>query len=63
MGGEEVFRELRRLRADVCVILSSGYDEQEVIQHFTVEGLAGFVQKPYTVAKLQETIDRVLGSK
>jgi PAS domain S-box-containing protein len=60
MGGEEVFRELRRLRHDVCVILSSGYDEQEVIQHFTVEGLAGFVQKPYTVAKLQETLNRVL---
>jgi len=60
MGGEEVFRELRRLRDDVSVILSSGYDEQEVIQHFTAEGLAGFVQKPYTVAKLQETLNRVL---
>ena len=29
MDGEETFRELRRLDADVPVILSSGYNEQE----------------------------------
>jgi CheY-like chemotaxis protein len=61
MGGEETFRELRRLRSDVRVILSSGYDEQEVTPRFAGKGLAGFVQKPYTVAKLEQTLSRVLG--
>ncbi len=62
MGGEEAFRELRRVRSDVRVILSSGYNEQDVTQRFVGKGLAGFVQKPYTVAKLRESLDRVLGT-
>ncbi len=61
MGGEEVFRELRRLRPDVRVILSSGYNEQEVTQRFAGKGLAGFVQKPYRMASLKEILNRVLG--
>ena len=60
MGGEETFHELRRLRSDVRVILSSGYNEQEITQRFVGQGLAGFVQKPYTVARLLETLSRVL---
>jgi PAS domain S-box-containing protein len=61
MGGEEAFRELRRVRSDIRVILSSGYNEQDVTQRFVGKGLAGFVQKPYTVAKLRESLNRVLG--
>jgi len=63
MGGDEVFRELRRLQRDVRVILTSGYNEQEVIQQFAGKGLAGFVQKPYTVAKLRETLHGALAQK
>ncbi len=62
MGGEEVFRELRRIRSDLCVILSSGYNEEDVTQRFVGKGLAGFVQKPYNSAKLRITLNRVLGS-
>jgi two-component system cell cycle sensor histidine kinase/response regulator CckA len=61
MGGEEAFRELRRLRRDVPVILSSGYNEQDVTQKFAGKGLAGFIQKPYRVANLQEVLSRVFG--
>jgi CheY-like chemotaxis protein len=60
LNGEEVFREMRRIRKDVRVILSSGYNEQEVTQRFAGKGLAGFVQKPYTMKKLQEILKRSL---
>jgi len=60
MDGKETFRELCRLRSDVRVILSSGYNEQDVIQQFAGKGPAGFVQKPYTVAKLRQALSRVL---
>ena len=57
---EECFRELRRLKKDVKVILSSGYNEQEVTQRFAGKGLAGFIQKPYVldslISKIRETI-------
>jgi signal transduction histidine kinase/CheY-like chemotaxis protein len=62
MGGEEVFKELRRLHSDVCVVLSSGYNEEDVTQRFVGQGLAGFVQKPYTSANLRITLNRVLGT-
>jgi len=61
MGGEEAFQEMRRQRPDIRVILTSGYDEQEATKRFAGQGLAGFIQKPYTVAKLQEVLNRVLG--
>lgn len=61
MDGEECFRELRRIRKDVRVILSSGYNEQEVTQRFAGKGLAGFIQKPYVldhlVAKVREALE------
>jgi len=63
MDGEEAFRELRRIRSDVRVLLSSGYNEQDVTQRFVGKGLAGFIQKPYTLAPLQEAIFKVLAKK
>jgi signal transduction histidine kinase/CheY-like chemotaxis protein/HAMP domain-containing protein len=61
MAGDEVFRELQRLQNDVCVVLSSGYTEEDVALRFADKGPAGFVQKPYTLANLLETLNRVLG--
>ncbi|OGP70365.1 MAG: hypothetical protein A2Y80_01400, partial [Deltaproteobacteria bacterium RBG_13_58_19] len=61
MGGEETMGELRQIREDLRIILSSGYDEQEVTQRFASKGLAGFIQKPYTLKRLREELQRVLG--
>jgi CheY-like chemotaxis protein len=58
MDGEQCFRELRQLNPDVKVIMSSGYNEQEVTQKFVGKGLAGFVQKPYTLSVLKEAIQK-----
>lgn len=60
MSGEETFRELRLIRPDIKVILSSGYNEAEAIRHFNGKGLAGFIQKPYTSARLAEAVRSVL---
>lgn len=61
MGGEEVYTELRKIRPDVKVILSSGYDEKEVTNRFAGKGLAGFIQKPYRPSELVEKLREVLG--
>ncbi|MEN6621001.1 MAG: response regulator, partial [Smithella sp.] len=60
MSGEETFLELRKLKNDVQVILSSGYNEQDVTQRFDSRDLAGFIQKPYTVAGLRSILKQVL---
>jgi len=61
MDGAEAYRELQRMRADVPVVLSSGYNEQDAIHRFSGEGLAGFVQKPYTLSVLARKMREVLG--
>lgn len=60
MSGDECFEELKRISPDVKVIISSGYSEQEVTQKFIGKGVAGFVQKPYRLAELEEAIKRVI---
>lgn len=56
MDGEQCFRELRQIKSDIKVIMSSGYNEQEVTQKFAGKGLAGFIQKPYRLSVLKEAI-------
>ncbi len=60
MSGEETFRELRKLHRNLPVVMSSGYNEQEVSQRFVGKGLAGFIQKPYTLKVLRDTLRSVL---
>ncbi|MFN7958915.1 MAG: transporter substrate-binding domain-containing protein [Holophagaceae bacterium] len=58
MDGREAFQQIRRLCPGLPVVLTSGYNEQESIQDFIGRGLAGFLQKPYTLKALGETLQR-----
>ena len=60
MDGEQCFRELRQIKSDVRVILSSGYNEQDATQRFAGLGLAGFIHKPYQSATLNARLRAVL---
>jgi signal transduction histidine kinase/CheY-like chemotaxis protein len=60
MNGEETFRAIRCLRADVPVILTSGYSEIEMAGRFSALRFAGFLEKPFTPAILAEKLARIL---
>jgi len=60
MDGEETFRELRGVDEDVRVLLSSGYNEQELTARLTAQGLAGFIQKPYQTTTLGAALLKAL---
>ncbi|MBT7303828.1 MAG: response regulator, partial [Victivallales bacterium] len=60
MNGEEAYRELRRIRDGVHVIMSSGYNQQDVTQRFVGKGLGGFIQKPYTLLSLATALQGAL---
>ena len=59
-GGEETFRELRQINPDIKVIMSSGYNEQEVTQRFVGKGICGFIQKPFQLDKLLKSLKDIL---
>jgi signal transduction histidine kinase/CheY-like chemotaxis protein len=62
MSGQETLESLRAIRADVPVILSSGYSEDEASRRVGGGKLAGFLQKPYTAARLCRMLQAVLGA-
>jgi CheY-like chemotaxis protein len=61
LDGEQTFRELRLIKPDLKVIMSSGYNEQEVTQKFVGKGLAGFIQKPYKFSTLRNVLKDIVG--
>ncbi len=59
LNGEAAFVEIRKIRADIPVILASGYTEQDIAERFTGLGLSGFIQKPFTLEHLRHVLQRV----
>ncbi len=54
LDGVETFREMRKMRPDTRVLLMSGFTKIEAMKRFGMEGLAGFIQKPFTMRQLAE---------
>jgi PAS domain S-box-containing protein len=59
MDGEQCFRELKQLKPDVKVIISTGFSELEATQKFGDKGLVGFIQKPYKMSLLKKVIKMI----
>jgi len=59
MDGDETLGHLRAIRGDLPVVLSSGYNEQELLQRFAGRNLAGVIQKPYVRSQLVMVLRRV----
>ena len=62
MNGREAFLAMRRIRPEARVILTSGYNEQESLQHFLAKDLAGFIQKPFLLKDLRAILQAGLQS-
>ena len=60
LDGEEACRELRRRGATVPVILSSGFSQVEIAPRFVGLGPVEFLQKPFALGTLVETVRRLL---
>jgi len=61
MDGETAFRELRRLDGAVPVVLSSGYNAQDIAERFPGKNPSGFLQKPYRLESLASKLQEILG--
>jgi CheY-like chemotaxis protein len=60
MDGWETLAALRKLSPDIPVILSSGYDEAQVMADEHPDRPNAFLGKPYQLKGLRETVNRVL---
>jgi CheY-like chemotaxis protein len=58
MNGEETLRELRKIRADVPIVLLTAYAQDEFRSRFLPGDLAGFVAKPFSREELVEALSQ-----
>ncbi|MBX7255190.1 MAG: response regulator [Candidatus Hydrogenedentes bacterium] len=61
MGGRETYEALSKLNPNLPVAFSSGYMELEELEPFHEQENVAFIQKPYSIQALHETIARLLG--
>ena len=63
MDGAETCRELRRLNSQVKVMVASGYSEKDILRRYAGQSLDGFLQKPYAITALRETLGRIIAPR
>jgi len=56
LTGAEVCEELRSIRDDVRIVLSSGYVEEDARDGLQGHDIDGFVHKPYTPSDLLRVV-------
>lgn len=60
MDGAELFHKMREIRKNIPVIICSGYTEEQVMSRFREIKPEGFIQKPYRLKQLEESIKMVI---
>lgn len=62
MGGAEVFKELKKIKPDVKIILCSGYSQNGLsdMNDLLKNGNSEFVQKPFTVYSIGRAVKKIL---
>ncbi|MEZ4659295.1 MAG: response regulator [Caldilineaceae bacterium] len=60
MSGEDVLQALRQLDRNIPIILTSGYDERDVMSRLQTANFTSFIQKPYDLDRLLDSVARYL---
>ena len=60
MDGKKVFTEMKQLKPDLKVLISSGYDQKSAFSELGSNEPDGFIQKPYGFTSLKKKIMEIL---
>ncbi len=60
MNGKETYVELKKLKPEIKVLVSSGYDEDSPVRDILDMGAEGFIQKPYNLDELLSRVNSIL---
>jgi signal transduction histidine kinase/ABC-type amino acid transport substrate-binding protein/CheY-like chemotaxis protein len=60
MNGYELFRELKKLRSELPIIISSGFGDVDVTSKIARNDIAGIIGKPYGFDQLREVLKGVM---
>ena len=60
MSGADTCSRILDLDPGMKVLISSGFNEKDALKQIPVESVAGFIQKPYGLAALDEKLRQIL---
>jgi len=63
MGGGEAYDKMKEINPNVKVLLSSGYSVDSEAKEILTRGCDGFIQKPFTMKELSQSIREVTGKE
>ena len=61
-NGEHTFEKLKKINADLKIILTSGYTEDYSIRELAKKGCSDFLQKPFNIKALSQKIRDILNN-
>ena len=59
-NGGTAFFQLKKISANVKVLIASGYAKDEQIEEMMEQGCCGFIQKPFSINALSQKIMNIL---
>ena len=59
-NGSDTFSQLKKINANVKVLIASGYAEDQQIREMMKQGCSGFIQKPFSITALSQKIMNIL---
>ena len=59
-NGGKAFSQLKKINANVKVLIASGYAKDQQIREMMEQGCSGFIQKPFSLNVLSQKITNVL---
>jgi DNA-binding NarL/FixJ family response regulator len=59
-NGGTTFFQLKKINANVKVLIASGYAKDQQIKEMMEQGCSGFIQKPFSLNVLSQKIMNVL---
>ncbi len=62
MGGKEAAQRIREIDSAACLIVSSGYSNDQIIADYAAYGFRGVVAKPYKIDELGQVLGFLLAS-
>ncbi|MCJ7771788.1 MAG: response regulator, partial [Desulfobacterales bacterium] len=63
MDGYELYNEIKAIKKDFKVLLSSGYSKNSYTENILEQGCDGFIQKPFNFQQLSQMIRTILDNK
>ena len=61
MGGRDTYEQLKEINPDVNILLVSAYSLNGEVEALLANGCKGFIQKPFDIVQLSQTVRQVLG--